>query len=67
MTSPTPTRLLADALLPAGGVARFIADRRADRYSWRRIALDLRDTTAGRVDITPETVRRWAAELEAAA
>lgn len=56
----SPTRLLADTLLPDGGTAKFIADRRPG--SWRRIALDLRDTTAGRVDVTPETIRRWAAE-----
>lgn len=58
----TPTRLLADTLLPEGGVARFIAQRRPDK-SWRMIALDLRDTTNGQVNVTPETLRKWSAEI----
>ena len=66
---PTPTQLLADTLLPDGGVAKFIAARREQDKpaSWRSIALDLRDATDGRVDVTPETVRKWATELVAAA
>lgn len=60
---PTPTRLYADTLLPAGGVAAFIASRRPGS-SWRRIALDLRDTTGGKVDVAPETLRKWASELD---
>lgn len=56
----TPTRTLADHLLPDGGVAKFIADRRP--ASWRRIALDLRDTTGGKIDVTPETVRKWSSD-----
>ena len=59
---PTPTRTLADELLPDGGVDKFITDRRPAK-SWRRIALDLRDTTGGKVDVAPETVRKWASEL----
>lgn len=63
MPKPTPTRLYADTLLPDGGVAAFIAARRATTppTSWRRIALDLRDATGGRIDVTPETVRNWTA------
>lgn len=60
----TPTRILADTLLPDGGLAKFIADRRPDR-SWRMVARDLLETTNGRVDVTPETVRRWSAEIAA--
>lgn len=62
---PTPTRLYADTLLPDGGTARFISERRARggrAGSWRRIALELRDATGGKIDIAPETVRKWATE-----
>lgn len=59
---PTPTRQLADTLLP-GGVDQFIAERRAAGASWRRIALDLRDATKARVDVTPETLRNWHADV----
>lgn len=60
----TPTRLYADTLLPDGGTTTFITDRRSStpRMSWRRIALDLRDATGGKVDVTPETIRKWAGE-----
>lgn len=54
----TPTRQLADNILP-GGVDQFIAERRARGTSWRRIALDLRDTTDGTIDVTAETIRKW--------
>jgi hypothetical protein len=66
MTTATPTRLLADKLIQ-DGVDSFIADRRAERKSWRRIALDLRDATNGVIDVTPETVRKWATSLQAVA
>ncbi|TFV91374.1 hypothetical protein [Blastococcus sp. CT_GayMR16] len=55
---PTPLRRLADNLIE-GGVDRFVTDRRKDGKSWRAIALDLRDTSNGQLDITPETVRGW--------
>lgn len=64
---PTPMRLLADTLLPDGDVTDFITERRDAGASWRRIALDLRDATDGRVDVTPETIRKWASALAAAA
>jgi hypothetical protein len=66
MASATPTRLLADKLIP-DGVDQFIAQRRDQRKSWRRIALDLRDQTSGVIDVTPETVRKWATSLSVAA
>lgn len=59
----TPTRRLADRLLAdVGGVDQLIADKRADGASWRAIALAIRDLTAGEVDVTDETVRRWGSE-----
>lgn len=61
----TPTRRLADKLLPKGGVAKFIAARRPDK-SWRMIALDLRDETDGVINVAPETLRKWSAEIDAA-
>lgn len=61
---PTVTRLYADTFLPDGGTTKFIADRREQEKpaSWRRIALELRDLTKGQVDVTPETIRKWASE-----
>lgn len=47
-------------------MTKFVADRRPAK-SWRRIALDLRDATDGKVDVTPETVRKWATEPAVAA
>lgn len=64
MPKPTTSRLYADTFFPTGGVGAFIEQRRnRDKpASWRRIALDLRDATDARVDVTPETVRRWATQ-----
>ena len=58
----TPTQRLADALLP-DGLDAFVAARRPAE-SWRRIALELRDETANAVDVTPESLRSWYAQLE---
>jgi hypothetical protein len=65
---PTPTRLLADHLIP-GGVDQFIATRRqGDKpMSWRKISLDLMAHTAGQVNVTPETIRLWSQSTEDAA
>lgn len=60
MPTTTATRLYAETFLPPGGIAKFVSDRRPT--SWRRIALELRDLTNGRVDVTPETIRRWYAD-----
>jgi len=62
----TPLRRLADTLID-GGVDRFVATRRASGRSWRLIALDLRDTTDGQIDVTPETLRKWATASQVAA
>ena len=59
---PTPTWRLADMLID-GGLDQFIASHRANKASWRSIALALRDLTDGQVDVTPETVRNWASTL----
>lgn len=53
---PSPTYRLLDHLI-AEGVDVFVAERRARRRSWRRIAQDLYEATG--VDITYETVRSW--------
>lgn len=63
---PTPTRRLARVLL-GQPVEQWIRDRRTAGKSWRRIALELRDTTNGQIDVTHETVRAWAAITEHAA
>jgi hypothetical protein len=64
-TPPAPPLWrLADRLLEDdGGVAQLIRDMQANGASWRRIALELRDKTDGDVDVTGETVRRWAEKL----
>jgi hypothetical protein len=60
----SPTKQLADRLLAdqgvAGGVDQFTVEKRSVGWSWRRIALAMRDATAGAIDVTPETVRGWA-------
>lgn len=64
----SPLRLLADNLL-SEGVDTFVSTRRAAGKSWRAVALDLRDTTKGQIDVAPETVRGWyrAADTKVAA
>lgn len=65
----SPTKRLADKLLTdrtvADSVDQFIADRRSTGKSWRHIALNLRDSTDGQIDVTPETIRGWALATEA--
>lgn len=63
--SPTasPTFRLADSLLD-GKLREFVATRRAAGLAWRRIANELRDTTAREVDVTAETLRTWFADLQ---
>lgn len=58
----SPAHRLADVLLDQP-LADYVADRRRDGASWRRISLDLRDDTDGQVDITYETLRAWFPEL----
>lgn len=57
----TPAKQLADLLLeePVEGWVRQRRDR--DRpLSWRRISLELRDATDGKVDVAPVTLMAWA-------
>jgi hypothetical protein len=54
----TPTHRLADLLLPTT-LADFVQQRRDSGRSWRLIARDLHEETAGQVDVTAETLRGW--------
>lgn len=65
LVNQSPTFQLADMILP-DGVEKFVFDLRAERVSWRHIAARLAAATDGRVDVTHETVRAWAIELERA-
>lgn len=58
---PTPTQLLAGALLgqPA---TDWITARRAEGRSWRFIARDLADATDGQIDVTVQTLHNWMRE-----
>jgi len=58
MTEPsTLYRLVDTALAPHGGLAAYVARRRADGWSWRSIAADL--PTVGGVAVSYETLRTW--------
>lgn len=58
MVSTPPRQRLADLLL-GRPVLDFIAERRADGTSYRRIATDLCEATSGEIDVTDVTVRSW--------
>jgi hypothetical protein len=58
MASTPPGQRLADLML-GRPVLDFIAERRADAVPYRRIATDLRDQTAGELDVSDVTVRAW--------
>jgi len=64
----TPLRRLADTIL-GSGIDTFIAERRArsPRTPWRVIARELYDATDGQIDVTPETLRKWATASQVAA
>jgi hypothetical protein len=51
--------LLATVLL-GRPVADYIADARTAGTSWRRIEQAIRRDTDGQVDVTAETLRKWA-------
>lgn len=62
----TPAQHLADLLLDRP-VEEWARERRARGLSWRRIALELRDVTGGKVDVAPATLIAWdAAQQERA-
>lgn len=54
--APTPTYRLADLLLD-DGIDEYVASRRREGRSWRRIALDLLEDI--NLDVTHETLRSW--------
>lgn len=63
MVPPVTTRRLpqqryADLLL-GRSVDDFIAERRANGDSFRRIARDLADATSGEIDVSDVTVGTW--------
>ena len=54
----TATHLLADVQLgDAGPLSAFVAVRRNNGRSWRRIAANLHEQTG--IDVTSETLRSW--------
>lgn len=60
----TPNQTLADLLL-GEPVEQWAGRRRAERVSWRRIALELRDTTERKVDVDPQTLANWCEDTAA--
>jgi hypothetical protein len=63
----TPTQRLAEILLRQP-VTEYVAAKRAEGRSWRLIARDLYEDTAGEIDVTYETLRGWAtSDAESAA
>lgn len=56
---PTPPRQRLADLLLGRSVLDFIAERKANSLSFRRIAADLRDATDGEIDVSDVTVRAW--------
>lgn len=54
----TPAQHLADLLLDQP-VETWVHERRGRGMSWRRIALEMRDATEGKVDVSPTTVMAW--------
>jgi hypothetical protein len=66
-TSPAATsvaRLIAEQHLDRP-VLDWLAEQRAANRSFRLIARDLFDLTAGQVDVTGETIRLWAKDMAA--
>lgn len=40
-------------------VDEWIAERRAEGMSWRRVAFTLRDITGNEIDVAPQTIVEW--------
>lgn len=59
MARRLPQQRYADLLL-GRSVDDFIAERRANDVSYRRIARDLADATDGEIDVSDVTIRAWA-------
>lgn len=63
----TPRQALASTLI-GEDVVTWAARRRSDgEPSWRSIAAELAERTAGRVNVTGEVIRRWVTDAEAVA
>lgn len=62
----SPTYLLADVLLD-GKLREYVEAERKRGVSWRRIALNLRDLTDRRIDVTHVTVHSWFPDLDSPA
>lgn len=54
----TPTQRLATIYL-GQPVDQWVTERRAEGLSWRVIAHDLTDATAGAIVVSHEAVRQW--------
>ncbi len=55
---PTPSRRLADHLIP-GGLDAFVRDRRNEGMSNRNLTVAIYSATGGQVDISETTLRTW--------
>lgn len=67
--SESPSKALAEHLL-GRSLNDYIAEKRSarrPRWSYRMIAEQLAEDTAGRVAVTGETIRQWATTVEVAA
>ena len=63
MAQSPVAQLIAERM--AGDLESYIAKKRADGRSWRRISLDIYEATG--VEVTAETLRRWVPDIEAVA
>lgn len=63
----TPSQLLAEAILDRP-LVEYVEEKRTarPRWSWKLISETLAEDTAGKVDVTAETLRRWYGETVAA-
>lgn len=62
---PTPTQLLAGALIGQPVTDWITAQRQAGR-PWRFIARDLAEATDGQIDVTVQTLHNWMREAASA-
>lgn len=58
MSRITPTQKLA-ALILGQPVHEWIADRRDEGVTWRRLPGLLCEVTQGQIDVTDQTLRHW--------
>jgi hypothetical protein len=60
----THRQFIADTAL-GRPVEDYIASRRSEGTSWRRIAREIAEATGGMVDVTERTLRNWTQEVAA--